>query len=142
MQTHNSILPALLRRAAILLVLVLVATLWLTPQAFAQGRGFSPEQMKERMAAQTQDLIKQLNLTADQKAPVDSILAQQNDKRLEMFTKARESGSGMQGMREQMMALDEETASTLSEVLTPDQLTKYKEIREAQAAQRGRRGGQ
>ncbi len=127
-----------IRRAAFFLALGLVASLWLAPMTFAQP---TPEQMKERMAIRTDTLIQQLNLTAEQQEPVRAILEASNTKRMELRDKARESGS-FAGMREDMTALNEETAMKLGEVLTEEQMAQYKKIQEEQASQRGgRRGG-
>ena len=129
-----------LRRVALLLAIGLVASLWLAPLTFAQR--LSPEEMKERMAIRTDTLIQQLNLTAEQQDPVRAILEASNTKRLELTAQARESGS-FRGMREDMDALNEETAMKLGEVLTEEQMAQYKKIQEEQAAQRRqRRGGQ
>ncbi len=129
-----------LRRVALLLAIGLVASLWLAPLTVAQR--LSPEEMKERMAIRTDTLIQQLNLTAEQQDPVRAILEASNTKRLEFITAARESGSFME-MRDDMAALDEETAMKLGEVLTEEQMAQYKKIQEEQAAQRRqRRGGQ
>jgi len=127
-----------IRRTALLLALGLVASLWLAPMTFAQP---TPEQMKERMAIRTDTLIQQLNLTAEQQDPVRAILEASNTKRMEFRDKARESGS-FAGMREDMTALNQETTMKLGEVLTEEQMAKYKKIQEEQASQRGgRRGG-
>ena len=127
-----------IRRAALFLALGLVMSLWLAPMTFAQP---TPEQMKERMAARTDTLIQQLNLTAEQQDPVRAILEASNTKRMELRDKARESGS-FAGMWEDMTALNEETAMKLGEVLTEEQMAKYKKIQEEQTGRRGgRRGG-
>jgi hypothetical protein len=128
--------PAL-RRLVLFLAVGLVAGLGLTPPTFAQP---SPEQMKERMAARTDTLIKQLNLTTAQEEPVRTILEARNTKAMELMASARESGSFM-GMREDMDKLDEETAMKLGDVLTEEQMTTYKKIQEEQRNQRGRRRG-
>ena len=130
-----------MRPAALVLALGLVASLWLAPLTFAQGRMGDPEQMKARMAAQTDSLIKHLALTADQEEPVRAILEARNTKRMEIMTAARESGSFM-GMREDMAALNEETTKKLGDVLTEEQMATYKKIQEEQRSRRrGRRGG-
>ena len=137
MQNHTPIHAA--RRVGLLLFLGLLTGLVLAPQTFAQ-RG-DPAQMQERLAAQTEDTIKQLGLTDDQQEPVRTILEEQNKKRMDLREQARASGS-FGGMREQMMALAEETETRLAEVLTDEQMATYRKIMEERAARRGmRRGG-
>ena len=69
---QTSTLSHRMRRAALLLCLALVASLWLAPTTFAQP---DPEQMKARMAAQTDTLVKKLDLTTAQEEPVRAIRA-------------------------------------------------------------------
>ena len=90
---QTSTLTRMMHRAALFLALTLVASLWLAPLISAQGRGGDPEQMKARMAAQTDTLVHQLDLTAEQDEPVRAILATHNDKQMELRTQARESES-------------------------------------------------
>ena len=131
-------LTDLLQRAALLLAIGLILSLWLAPLTIAQP---DPAQMEQRMAAQTDTLLNRLNLTAEQQDPVRAILEANNAKRLELRDAARESGS-FQGLREDMAALNEETAMKLGEVLTEEQMETYKTYMEEQAARRrGRRGG-
>lgn len=134
---HTLILNDARRRAALLLILALAGSLGLAPLTFAQP---SPEQMQERMAAQTDTLLHKLNLAAEQQDPVRALLEASDQKRLDLFAKARESGSFM-GLREDMAALNEETAMKLGEVLTEEQMTVYQEEMEARAAERRRRRG-
>ncbi len=135
---QTSTLTHLMRRAALFLCLALVASLWLAPTAFAQP---DPEAMKERMAAQTDTLVKKLDLTAAQEEPVRAILAESNDKRMKLRDEARASGS-FGSMRESMTKLNEETAMKLGEVLTEEQMAIYKKFMEEQRGRRGgRRGG-
>lgn len=123
-----------MRRIAFLPAFALVTSLWLAPLTLAQP---SEADMKKRMAAQTDTLVKKLDLTAEQEEPVRVILEASNAKRMELRNKARESGSFM-GLREDMAALNEETAMKLGEVLTEKQMAAYKKFMEEQ---RGRRGG-
>lgn len=135
MQTLSPTTP---RGIVHLLALALLASLWLAPQAaLAQP---SPEQMQQRMAAQTDTLIQKLSLKDDQKAPVRAILEEHNTKRMDLFTKARESGS-FQDMRESMATLNEETEAKLAKVLTAEQMETYRKVQEELAEQRRQRRG-
>ncbi|MFQ5569214.1 MAG: hypothetical protein ACE5G0_06040 [Rhodothermales bacterium] len=132
------------RRLVLLLGAGLILSLWMVPSSLAQGFGFNPERMKERLAAQVEDTIEQLALTDEQEEPVRAILEENTNKRIELITNARESGSreAMMAMREDTAALNEETEKKLAEVLTEEQLTKYQEIQAERASRRrGRRGG-
>lgn len=104
------------------------------------------EQMKERLAAQTEDTIKQLALTAEQEETVRSILADANTKRIEMMEKAFSGGRDrekMQAFRADLKKHQEDLEVQLSGLLTDEQLATYKKIVEEQASRRGqgRRGG-
>ncbi len=136
----TSTLLLTLRRLALLLALALVASLWLAPWTFAQGRMGDPEQMKQRMAARTDTLVKHLDLTEEQEEPVRAILDAHNTKRMEFMAEARESGS-FGGMREKMAALQEETETKMAAVLSEKQMVVYKQFIEDQRGQRGRRRG-
>ena len=137
---YTCTLPCSMRRLAYLLTLALVAGLWLTPLTFAQGRMGDPEQMKQRMEARTDTLVKHLDLTADQEEPVRAILTEHNTKQIELRNKARESGS-FGSMREDMGKLVEETETKLSGVLSEKQMTAYKQFIEDQRNRPGRRRG-
>ena len=133
------ILTDTLRRAALLLAIGLILSLWLAPLTMAQP---DPAQMEQRMAAQTDTLLNRLNLTAEQQDPVRTILEARNAKQIELRNAARESGSFM-GMREDMAALNEETATKLGAVLTEEQMEIYHTFMEEQRSRRGgRRRGQ
>lgn len=127
-------------RLVLLLILGLAAGLSVVPQTFAQGRRGSPEQMQERMAARTDTLLAQLNLTAAQAAPARAILEARNEQQLRLMAEARESGA-RRGMRAEMAALEDATEHELAEVLTEAQMKKYRQLREAQRNRRGRRRG-
>ena len=124
-----------LPRTALLLAIGLILSLWLAPLTVAQP---DPAQMEQRMAAQTDTLLNKLNLTAEQQDPVRDILEASNAKRLELRNAARESGS-FAGLREDMAALNEETATKLGAVLTEEQMEIYKKYMEEQRSRRGGR---
>ncbi|MGE5188903.1 MAG: periplasmic heavy metal sensor [Gemmatimonadota bacterium] len=99
------------------------------------GRAPSPDRLAARMADR-------LGLSADQEAKVREVLAESAAKRREI----REEG------RKKMEGLRAETETRLSEVLTPEQLTELRRIRESRRERRrdcapwggpggGRRGG-
>ena len=122
-------------RIVLLPALALMMSLWLAPPTLAQP---SEAEMKQRMTAQTDTLLQKLDLAADQEEPVRAILEASNTKRMELRTEARESGSFM-GLREDIAALNEETATKLGEVLTEKQMAAYHAFMEGQRSRRGGR---
>ena len=106
----------------------------------AYAQGMDPAAFKERMITQYNEIMDQLDLTVDQKEKVDPMIVVAVDKRLESMEEVRASGD-FQGMREMMEKQEEEFTTQLAEVLTEAQLTKYKELREEQNAQRRQRMG-
>lgn len=121
--------------------------------AFAQGRA-TPEQMRERSTAQIDETITALDLSGDKAESVKAILVAQSEKRFEMMGArgdgqrgggqggarqgegaagqgqgaGRQGQGGRGGMREQMTALDLETTTLLTEMLTEAELVKYLEL--------------
>ncbi len=134
-----------LRRLRFLLALCGVLSLWPAAWTVAQpfGGPANPETMKARLAAETDALIQQLELTDAQEARVRPILEAHNEQRVTRFAKARENPTreAMQAMRKDAETLRAETEKKLAAVLTEAQMTTYKKIQEDRAAQRrGRRG--
>lgn len=137
------------------LALVPFLALALAPASLAQRGPATPEQMKERMATQVEEVITKLALSGDKAESVRLVLMAQGEKSMQLRTRGRRArGEGQQQatngegrgnraamgqVRERMQALNEETLSLLSEILTEDELTKYAEI-QAERAPRRRRG--
>ncbi len=117
---------------ALLVVVVLTAGV-----AQAQRGNFSPEQMKQRLEEQNKAVMAQLELSDEQAPKVTEIMTLALDERMKLMAD-RTGGGG--GFREGMTALDEETTKKLAEVLTEDQLAKYKKIL-ADRPQRRQGGG-
>ncbi|MBO6576006.1 MAG: hypothetical protein JJ896_09840 [Rhodothermales bacterium] len=126
---------------------LLVLGLFLAGTAAAQGR-LDPDAMRERMKAQIEETVAALELTGDKAESVRAILTSQAEKRTTMMQELRErrgQGQGQRqgqgrrgGMREQLAALDEETTTMLSEVLTKEEVEKYAELQATRRAARGR----
>ena len=117
------------------LALVLVGVVALSVHARGWG-GDGRQPSPDRQAARIAD---RLGLSADQKAQVQQILTESFAKRREI----REEG------RKKIEGLREETEKRFSAVLTPDQLAKLREFREARREHRrdcgpraGDRGGE
>ena len=91
-------------------------------------RGPSPQQQVERMSTE-------LNLTADQKTKVTSLLEDQAKKAREM---RQDTSLSQEDRRDKMRSMREETDKKLKDILTPDQYQKWQKMREDM---RNRRGG-
>jgi Spy/CpxP family protein refolding chaperone len=97
-------------------------------------RGMDPEQRMEM-------LKQELELTEDQVTAVETIFAEQDERRREIFESRSEDRRAMsEQMREQMRALRGEMDRELAEVLTAEQMKKLQELRE-QMRQEYRQGG-
>lgn len=101
-------------------------------------RGMDPEQRMEM-------LKQKLELTEDQVTAVETIFAEQDERRREMFESRSEDRRAMgEQMREQMRALQGQMDGELAEVLTAEQMQELQELREPmrqQFRQGGGRGG-
>lgn len=112
--------------------------------SFAQQPGRQRMTVEERVKMTTEWMTKELNLTEEQIAPVDSIN--------ELFIKAQQiifENAGEDADREKIMetmqALNKEKENALAGVLTEEQLETYKkkiEEQRTQQRQRGPRDGQ
>jgi hypothetical protein len=106
-------------------IIVFIVSLLVCAPLFAQsprgeGRRLSPEEMAERT---TGWMTKELNLTLEQIAPVDSInllYAQAQQILFQSFEGERDK------IREAMTALNQEKEKALAEVLTEEQLDLYR----------------
>jgi hypothetical protein len=116
---------------------LLLLSFWLAPASFAQGRGVNPEQMQERMEAQNEETIKELGLPKAKADLVRPILQTSLEKRMDLMKNRQDR----QAMRAKMGDLDQETETKLAEVLSKEEMVKYKKIQEERAAQRGNRRG-
>ncbi|PQA58298.1 hypothetical protein [Siphonobacter curvatus] len=117
------------------LVFSLGALLLATTLTFAQGEmGRSPE---ERAQRQTEQLTKQLNLSADQAAKVKTL----SDERMKQMQEMRASGARPD--RQKMQELQENYEAKLKPILSTEQWTQYEKMREEQRnrMREGRRGG-
>jgi hypothetical protein len=119
--------------------LLFTAVLLLLLSTFANAqnpRGGQRMSVEERAKATTDWMTKELNLTSEQIAPVDSINL--------LFAKAQQiifqsSDGDREKIRETMEALEKEKETALSSVLTAEQLELYKKKRDEMAASRKRR---
>jgi Spy/CpxP family protein refolding chaperone len=134
--------------------LLLFAALALTSAAQAQtaptapaqttplnGRGGAMRSPEQQAEAQAQRLAKELNLTADQQAKVQQLMAAQ---RQETHTAIQSAGGNRRAMGQAMRAGRDKFNGQLQAVLTPDQYTKYQQMlaeRRAKMQERRQGGG-
>ncbi len=131
--------------------LFLLAALALTSAAQAQtapartaplnGRGGAMRSPEQQAEAQAQRLAKELNLTADQQAKVQQLMAAQ---RQETQTAIQGAGGNRRAMGQAMRAGRDKFNGQLQTVLTPDQYTKYQQMlaeRRAKMQERRQGGG-
>jgi len=113
------------------IICVFAASMAVSAQQGQGGNRPTPEESAKRM---TEMMTKELNLTADQVTPVDSINL--------VFSKAqaklRESANGdFSSMRENMQKLNALRLEAYEKVLTKDQLDTYKKLMEERMRNRG-----
>lgn len=134
-------------------VLVLLAALVATAApAFAQGPGSSlpgataqpgtrPQASPEQQATRrTQYLSKELSLSADQQARLQPILLAQGQELQRL--RAQAGGAGRQGTGQQLKALQADYEQKIRAVLTPEQYTKFDQLKDERRDQlRERRAG-
>ncbi len=117
-----------------------------TPAAQAQtaplnGRGGAMRTPEQQAEAQAQRLARELNLTADQQAKVQQLMAAQ---RQETQTAIQNAGSNRRAMGQAMRAGRDKFNGQLQAVLTADQYAKYQQLmteRRAQMRERRQNGG-
>jgi Spy/CpxP family protein refolding chaperone len=131
-------------QASVAMIALMIATgtamVAQAPQGSDQGgrphgqfRGHQPDpEMEVKM------LTKRLNLTPDQAAQVEPILAD-SQARMKALKPIPGSQPDFKAMREQRQAIMEDTKSKLSSVLTPEQQTEFAKMREHKGG-RGPRG--
>ncbi len=126
-----------MRFVARLIAGVLLAGLFATSALAQPGpRGQMPD-----LSAQLEQLTERLGLSTEQADAIAPILAEQDGKRRELVSAAREQGD-RQGMRESFMALNADTDEKLNEHLTGEQMATLQAWRvERRERMRQQRGG-
>ena len=123
-------------------MIVAAAALAIAVPAHAQGGGggggmqMSPA---DRAARQKEMLYKDITLTAEQSAKVDTIMLQAGAKQQAAMMAARNGGGDMASMRESMQKMNAERNDALKALLTDEQKKKFDE--NVAAMPQGRRGG-
>ena len=131
----------------------LIGTLFLTALLLGVGRTAQaqpgmpdPEQIRSRMVAETEDTISRLELDEATAENVRAVLMASIDERIALFKETREmraNGNGdrnaRRAMRDRMMQLQQETGKKLAEILSDEQMARYRKI--VAEKRGGRRGG-
>jgi septal ring factor EnvC (AmiA/AmiB activator) len=92
---------------------------------------------KDEVQQQLKMMADQLKMTPDQRDKAKAILTDQAAQLKQMRTKYAgmpKTAENKEAMKKDMMALREDTDSKMSQVLSADQMTQYKAMREAQKA--------
>ena len=124
-------------------VMVAAAALASAVPAYAQGGGGGGGGMQmspaDRAARQKEMLFKDITLTAEQSAKVDTIMLQAGAKQQGAMMAARNGGGDMASMRESMQKMNAERNDALKALFTDEQKKKFDE--NVAAMPQGRRGG-
>lgn len=122
-----------MKKIGFLLIAVLLGTAMSMAQPGGQ-RNIDPETMAKR---QTEQLKEALGLNKDQEKKVYDLSLDTSKKRSEMMQEMRDSGGGMDGMREKMRTLRDEENKKMKAILTEAQWTKYEKYQEENRNRRG-----
>jgi Spy/CpxP family protein refolding chaperone len=124
---------------------VLTAGLVLAPQAGAQseqqgrperGQRMDPQQRLERRLSM---MTEKLQLSQSQATQIREILTKENEQMRGLWEKAQ-GGADRESLRPQMQSIREGTEKQIDAVLTEQQRTTYRELREQMRKERGERG--
>jgi Spy/CpxP family protein refolding chaperone len=113
-----------------------------TSLAGGQRQQPSPEELKERLTKQLQEMAERLKLSEEQKEQIRAILEAQVKEMQELREKTMSEGrsqSSMSQMREGMQKIQKDTDANLEEILTAEQMAEYKKIRQEQQEERRKR---
>lgn len=99
----------------------------LTADQFAQLEKMHEQKRAEHMDKRVQEMTTQLNLSAEQQKNVKDVLNTQHEK--QKANKER-YGSNEAELKEANKNLHKETMASMGKILTPEQLTKFKEIKQ------------
>jgi len=95
------------------------------------GGGHEQKTPEERAENQSQRLTKELSLTTDQTSQVKTIILNQEQKAEEIRTKYK-SATDKKAEHQEIQDLRTSSEGEIEKVLTADQLTKYKELKNKQ----------
>ncbi len=97
-----------------------------TPEAAPQQQPTAPTEQKTAMKGKKAEMMKELNLTDEQKKQLAPMQKEERAKKEKIMNDTTLSADQK---KEQMKALREESISKMSKILTPEQMQKLKELR-------------
>jgi hypothetical protein len=118
-------------------MLVTGLLLMVASAAVAQPRMDPEERLNNTMA----EVTEAVGLSEEQATAIRPIMAAEFEKQMELFTAARESGAGFEGVREEMVEIQAATDTQVAALLTEDQVEKWGKWREDMASRRRQRRG-
>lgn len=122
---------------------ILALILWVVSFSMAQAQPnkMGPEKMKERFTKEMESTLQALALDEATTAKARQIISANIEQRVKAMKEARENGSGIQGMRQAMEGVNEQTRKELAGILSKDQMKQYRKIQKDRfEARRNRRG--
>ncbi len=127
-----------MKKLGFLFIMMLALTVTSMAQGFGGGQQMTPEERAKQQTAQIKEAV---GLNADQEKKVLALNTEQGKKQSKMFEEMQGGGGDMEGMREKMTAMREETNKKMKEILTADQWTKYEKWQEERRSRGGFGGG-
>ena len=122
-----------MKKLGILFFMLLMAATSMA-QGFGGGQQMTPEERAKQQTAQIKEAV---GLNADQEKKVLDLNVEQGKKQSKMFEEMQGGGGDMEGMREKMTAMREETNKKMKEILTAEQWTKYEKWQEERRSRFG-----
>jgi Spy/CpxP family protein refolding chaperone len=117
----------------------------MTAAAFGRDlSGINREELVAKLGSQKEEMMRQLQLTEAQKPQVEVILRKSFERRLAVMQELRQektSGQGaaragsMRTLAGKMQTIQAETEKQMAEVLDPQQLERFRKLRDEQRAQ-------
>ena len=103
-----------------------------------RGERMDPAQRVERRVSM---MTERLSLSTEQATQVRQILTKESEQMRALFENAQ-GGADRESLRPQMQSLRDSTDKQIEGVLTPDQLTTYRELREKMRQEREQHGAE
>ena len=125
-----------MKKLGILFIMMFAVATLSMAQGFGGGGGMQMDP-EERAKQQTAQIKEAVGLNADQEKKVLDLNVEQGKKQSKMFEEMQGGGGDMEGMREKMTAMREETNKKMKEILTAEQWTKYEKWQEERRSRFG-----
>ena len=122
-----------MKKLGILFIMLVMAATSMA-QGFGGGMQMDPEERAKQQTAQIKEAV---GLNAEQEKKVLDLNIAQGKEQAKMFESMQGGGGDMEGMREKMTAMREETNKKMKEILTAEQWTKYEKWQEERRSRFG-----